>query len=189
VTTGYRGHALSAQDILEFWFTEPASRYWFSSTPAFDAEIRERFESVWTQARDGALSGWEQTPDGSLALVIVLDQFPLNMYRGLAISFSTEAQARAVAGRAIRRGFDRQLHRERLAFLYLPYMHSEKLADQQRSVELFEAAGLVRNLEFARGHREIVRRFGRFPHRNRILGRASSAEELAWLASAEAFNP
>jgi uncharacterized protein (DUF924 family) len=180
---------VSEQAVLEFWFDEPARRQWFSATPAFDSEIRERFESTWRQARDGELSDWEQTPAGALALVILLDQFPLNMYRGEAISFSTEAQARAVAGRAIDRGFDRQLPFDRLAFLYLPYMHSESLADQERSVALFEAAGLGKNLEFAQGHRDIVRRFGRFPHRNRILGRDSSAEELAWLASPGAFNP
>lgn len=141
------------------------------------------------QARDGALSGWEQTPAGALALVIVLDQFPLNMYRDQPLSFSTEAQARAVAGRAIDRALDRQLPIDRLAFLYLPYMHSESLADQDRSVALFGLAGLEKNLEFARSHRDIVRRFGRFPHRNRILGRDSSAQELAWLASEAAFNP
>lgn len=180
---------MSAQAVLEFWFSGPASRHWFNSTPAFDTVIRERFETTWQEARDGALSSWELTPAGALALVIVLDQFPLNMYRGRAESFSTEAQARTVAERAIERGFDRQLSGDRLAFLYLPFMHSESLADQDRSVALFTAAGLEKNLEFARGHRNIVRRFGRFPHRNRLLGRESSPEELEWLASSEAFNP
>jgi len=180
---------VSVREVLTFWFSGPASRHWFNSTPDFDSVIRERFEAVWQQARDGALSSWEQTPEGALALVIVLDQFPLNMYRDQAVSYSTEAQARAVASRAIDRGHDRQLPDDRVAFLYLPFMHSETLADQDRSVALFRAAGLDKNLEFARGHRDIVRRFGRFPHRNRILGRDSNAEELAWLASPEAFNP
>lgn len=180
---------LSVEAVLGFWFSGPASRHWFSSTPAFDSVIRERFETTWRQARDGALRGWEQTPAGALALVIVLDQFPLNMYRGKAESFSTEAQARAVAERAIGRGFDRQLSGDQRAFLYLPFMHSESLADQERSVALFRAAGLEKNLGFALGHRDIVQRFGRFPHRNRILGRDSSAEELEWLASPGAFNP
>jgi uncharacterized protein (DUF924 family) len=111
------------------------------------------------------------------------------MFRGDALRHSTEAQSRAVAARAIDSGLDADVPRERVAFLYLPYMHSESLADQDRSVELFTAAGLDGNLEFARGHRDIVRRFGRFPHRNSILGRESSREELEWLASPEAFNP
>lgn len=143
---------------------------------------------LWQQAGAGELSAWESTPEGALALVIVLDQFPLNMYRGEALQFTTEAQARAVAGRAIEQGFDRQIPHERLAFLYLPYMHSESLVDQDRSVMLLSQAGMEQNLVFARGHREIVRRFGRFPHRIRYLGRDSSPEELVWLASYAGFD-
>ena len=180
---------MTAQAVLDFWFSGSSSRHWFNSTPDLDQDIRERFEGIWQLARDGALSVWEQTPSGALALVIVLDQFPLNMYRGQALSFRTEKQARAVAERAIERGFDRRLAGERLAFLYLPFMHSESLADQDRSVALYSKAGLEKNLGFALGHRDIIRRFGRFPHRNRILGRESSAEELAWLTSPEAVNP
>ena len=111
------------------------------------------------------------------------------MFRDQPESFSTEAQSRAVASRAIGNGFDAALPDDRKAFVYLPFMHSETLADQDRSVELFEAAGLDFNLKWARRHRDIVRRFGRFPHRNAILGRTSSPEELAWLASPEGFNP
>ena len=176
-------------EVLEFWFAPAARERWFNSTPQFDDEIKSRFETTWQLARDDRLAEWESSPEGALALAIVLDQFPLNMYRGDALRHSTEAQARAVAARAIKRGFDAELPRNRVAFLYLPYMHSESLADQDRSVELFSKAGLESNLEFATGHREIVRRFGRFPHRNNTLGRASTAEELEWLASPEAFNP
>ena len=176
-------------DVLDFWFAPTAREHWFNSTPEFDAAIRTRFETTWQQARDERLEAWEESPDGALALVIVLDQLPLNMYRNDAVCYSTEAQSRAVATRAIARGFDRQLPRDRLAFMYLPFMHSESLADQDRSVELFEQAGLDGNLEFARHHRDIVARFGRFPHRNRLLGRDSTPEELDWLASPGAFNP
>lgn len=175
--------------VLDFWFSDSAKPLWFNSTPEFDRQLHTRFGSTWQQAREGRLSAWENTAQGALALVIVLDQFPLNMFRGKAVQFSTEALARVVAERAIIRGHDRQLSRPQLAFLFLPYMHSETLADQGRSVELFSAAGLDENLEFARGHREIVRRFGRFPHRNHMLGRTSTPEEIAWLASDEAFDP
>ena len=176
-------------DVLDFWFLAAARERWFGSTPEFDEVVRSRFEHVWTQAREHALIDWEESQDGALALVIVLDQFPLNMFRDDGKRHSTEAQSREVAGRAIARGFDQRLPHDRLAFLYLPDMHSESLADQDRSVELFEGAGLDANLGFARHHREIVRRFGRFPHRNQALGRDSTPEEIEWLASPEAFRP
>jgi uncharacterized protein (DUF924 family) len=175
--------------VLDFWFAPEMEKRWFRSSEALDAEIRERFASPWQAGRDGRLAHWEETPEGALALVILLDQFPLNMFRNRPEGFSTEAAARQVAERAIARGFDRQLDGAALAFLYLPFMHSEDLADQERSVRLFEAAGLTENLRFARHHRDIVARFGRFPHRNAILGRDSSQEEVDWLASPEGFNP
>lgn len=180
---------MSPKGLLDFWFAEPARRRWFRSTPEFDAEIRERFESTWRAAAGGELSDWEETPRGALALVILLDQLPLNMFRGRPEGHATEAASRAVAERAIARGFDARLDDVEKAFLYLPFMHSEDLADQDRSVALFESAGLTDNLKWARHHREIVRRFGRFPHRNAVFGRSSTAEESAWLASPEAFNP
>jgi len=121
--------------------------------------------------------------------VVLLDQMPLNMFRGQPESFSTEAQSREVAGRAIERGLDQSLPDNQKAFLYLPYMHSEALVDQDRSVELFERAGLRENLRWAKHHRGIVRRFGRFPHRNAILGRESTPDEIEWLASPDSFNP
>jgi uncharacterized protein (DUF924 family) len=175
--------------VLDFWFAPEMEKCWFNSKPALDEEIAARFEPVWRAGRDGRLGSWEDTADGALALVIVLDQFPLNMFRNRPESFSTEAASRQVADRAIARGFDGQLTAPRLPFLYLPFMHSEKLADQLRSIRLFEQAGLTDNLRFARHHHDIVARFGRFPHRNAILGRDSTPEELAWLASPEGFNP
>ena len=182
-------HLAESDQLLDFWFSADARDHWFNSTPEFDETLRQRYMDTWRQGRDGRLQDWEQGPDGALALVILLDQFPLNMFRDQPESFSTEAQSRAIASRAIESGFDAALPDDRKAFLYLPFMHSETLADQDRSVELFEAAGLDFNLKWARGHRDIVRRFGRFPHRNAILGRTSSPEEIAWLASPEGFNP
>lgn len=178
---------MSPQTLLDFWFTPENEKRWFNSTPEFDQQIRDQFEVVWTTAKDGQLTDWEQSAEGVLALVILLDQMPLNMYRDRPESFSTEAQAREVAGRAIERGFDSQLSDSGKAFLYMPYMHGEDIAVQNRAVELYEAAGLEFNLKFAKHHREIVRQFGRFPHRNAILDRASTAEEVNWLASEEAF--
>jgi uncharacterized protein (DUF924 family) len=176
-------------EIIEFWFSATSRERWFNSTPGYDWELRARFEALWEQARDGRLAAWEQTPEGALALVLLLDQMPLNMFRGQPESFSTEAQSREVAERAIARGLDRLLPGSQKVFLYLPYMHSETPADQDRSVELFERAGLADNLKWAEHHRGIIRRFGRFPHRNAILGRESTPDELAWLTSPDGFNP
>lgn len=176
------------QEILSFWFSERVRPLWFRSTPEFDAEIRERFEATWQTAQDNQLAHWEVNASGALALVIVLDQFPLNMYRDEGQSFSTEAQARKVARHAIDQGWDRELDEAGKSFLYLPFMHSESPADQDRSVALYQAAGMLDNLRFASHHREIVRRFGRFPHRNAALGRECTEEEREWLQSKEAFH-
>lgn len=178
----------SPQGIVAFWFSDAVSPLWFKSTPEFDNELRERFESVWQQAAAGKLDSWAESAVGALALVILLDQIPLNIYRGEARSFSTEAKAREVAGHAIDKGWDTALPNEQKAFLYMPLMHSESLADQDRSVALYETAGLEYNLKFAKHHRDIVRRFGRFPHRNDILGRQNTEAEAAYLASDEAFH-
>lgn len=176
------------QEVLQFWFSEKVKPLWFRSTPEFDAELRTRFFDMWQSAAAGEHSDWKESPKGALALVIMLDQFPLNMFRGQPESFSTEAQSREVAAAAIDKGWDKQIDRSRLAFLYMPFMHSENLNDQDRSVALFEAADLQDNLRFAKHHRELIRRFGRFPHRNAILGRPSSKEEREYLASKEAFH-
>lgn len=179
---------MTPQTLLDFWFSPEHEKLWFKSTPQFDQQIREQFENVWYAVKDGQQAGWEQTAKGALALVILLDQMPLNVYRGQPESFSTEAQARNVAGRAIEQGFDKQLPDKGKAFLYMPFMHSEDLTDQDRSIDLYDAAGLEENLKFARHHRDIVRQFGRFPHRNAILARPSTPEEEAWLASEGAFH-
>jgi uncharacterized protein (DUF924 family) len=174
-------------DIIRFWFSDAVSKHWFSSAPALDDEIRRRFESLWRDASTGKRSEWKNTPEGCLALVIVLDQFPLNMFRGEAASFETEQMSVAITRHALRGDFHKRLAAQQQAFLYMPLMHSERMEDQERSVKLYEEAGLEDNLAFAKHHREIIRRFGRFPHRNAILGRESTAQELEYLRSEGAF--
>ncbi|MEJ2453619.1 MAG: DUF924 domain-containing protein [Candidatus Thiodiazotropha sp.] len=176
------------EQVLEFWFSPEVEPYWFNSHSALDERICTHYRALWEQAAMGALDAWAERAEGALALCIVLDQFPLNMLRGRPESFRTEQQAVAVAKAAVAAGLDRQLPKSRLAFLYMPLMHSESLADQDLSVSLFEAAGLEHNAKFARHHRELIERFGRFPHRNAILGRVSTPEELRYLASPEAFT-
>lgn len=178
----------SADVVLDFWFSERVRALWFQSTPAFDAELCQRFVTTWQVARSGLLDDWADTGGGALALVIVLDQFPLNMYRGQSDSFATEAAARNIARRAIESGVDRQIDNNRRAFLYLPFMHSEALSDQEYALQLFAQPGLEGNLKWARHHRDIVQRFGRFPHRNAIIGRASTAEEIVYLASEGSYR-
>lgn len=173
--------AAEAQALLDFWYSAAMRPRWFDSTPALDDEIRAHFERLWERAVAGNLDHWQDTPEGALALVIVFDQLPLNMYRSRPESFATEQRAVAVAKRAVARGYDKLIPKDRLMFLYLPLMHSEHLDDQDLSVRLFTEAGLTDNLRFAEHHRGIVRRFGRFPHRNDILGRESTAEELDYL--------
>lgn len=178
----------SATEVMAFWFSPPVQPLWFASTPAFDATLRTRFLKTYQAAVSGQLADWATTAEGALALTIVLDQFPLNMFRGQPASFATEAAARVVADQAIARGFDQTLPPEQRSFLYLPFMHSETWADQERSVRLYQQPGLEESLRFARHHAGLIRRFGRFPHRNAILGRVSTAEELAYLASPSAFQ-
>ncbi len=179
---------VSRDEILDFWFSEPASKRWFNSTPEFDQELCDRFMHTYEAARADQLDNWQESASGALALVIILDQFPLNMFRNQPQSFATEACSREVARTAIDKGFDQQFTDAQKAFLYMPLMHSEELADQERSVELYEKAGLTNNIRFAKHHRDIVKRFGRFPHRNAILGRESSKQELEYLNSKQAFH-
>jgi uncharacterized protein (DUF924 family) len=176
------------QELIEFWFSEETSKHWFNSTPAFDQALIDSYESTWVEAKQGKLDHWQQSATGSLALVIVLDQFPLNMFRGQAKCFSTESQSRDVARVAIDQGFDQELAPGQVSFLYMPFMHSEDLDDQALGVELFKKPGLESNYRFARHHYNIVERFGRFPHRNKILGRESSDAEIEYLNSKEGFQ-
>jgi uncharacterized protein (DUF924 family) len=175
-----------AQAILDFWYSPRISTQWFSSTPALDAEIRTCFEGLWQRAAAGELDAWAESPAGALALIIVLDQFPLNMYRGEATSFATEQKAVAVAKQAVAQGFHSEMPADRRLFMFLPLMHSENLDDQSLSVKLFREAGM--DIRWPEHHRSIILRFGRFPHRNASLGRVSTPEELEYLASDAAFK-
>lgn len=139
-------------------------------------------------AADRGLDDWKNQVESSLALIIVLDQFPLNMFRGSEKSFSTERYAIEITHHSIKRGFDKLIDKERLSFLYLPLMHSENLKDQYLSVKLFKQAELENNLKFALHHLGIIEKYGRFPHRNKILGRTSSTDEKEYLNSPQAFK-
>jgi uncharacterized protein (DUF924 family) len=167
-------------EILTFW-REAGRDRWYEKNDAFDAEVRRRYLDLWQRVRAGELSAWEASDEGALALTIVLDQFPRNMFRGDAQAFSSDAMARDVAARAIARGADARIDPALLEFLYVPFMHSEHLEDQLRCVELFRGAPDPDNLRYAEEHADIIHRFGRFPHRNRVLGRATTAEEQAYL--------
>lgn len=167
-------------DILAFW-REAGSDRWYKKNGAFDDEVRRRFLGLWQEAAAGRLSSWEASDDGALALVIVLDQFPRNMFRGDARTYASDPLALEVASRAIGRGADGRIDPILLEFLYMPFMHSEELPDQLRCVELFRKSGNANNLKFAEDHADIVRRFGRFPHRNPVLGRPTTPEEQAFL--------
>jgi uncharacterized protein (DUF924 family) len=166
--------------ILAFW-RDAGPKRWYTPDEAFDAEVRRRFLGLWQRAAAGELSSWETSDDGALALVIVLDQFPRNMFRGDIRTYASDALAREVAHRAIERGVDTRIDGVFREFLYLPFMHSEHLADQLRCIELQRAAGHTESLKWAEHHAEIIRRFGRFPHRNGLLGRATTPEEQAFL--------
>ena len=170
-----------AEAVLGFWFTETEPEKWFKKDDAFDAAISARFADVYRRAAAGEFDGWQGTPRGCLALVIVLDQFPRNIFRGDARCFATDAAARAVLRHALDSGFDRGLSVPEKQFLYLPLQHSEDAADQALSVTLNAATGDADLLKWAEAHRRIVERFGRFPHRNAILGRETTPEEVEFL--------
>lgn len=167
-----------ADDILHFWFDHVGKEHWFAPRQQLDREIRERFCPLWEELKFEAPMFFLGGPRQALAAVILFDQFPRNMFREKAEAFSTDGQALSIARQAIDMGHDEQLDDARKSFLYLPFMHSERIEDQERSVDLFRAAGLTDNISFAEGHRDLIKRFGRFPHRNPVLGRESSAAEL-----------
>ncbi len=169
------------QDLLAFWFAEETKARWYDSTLSFDKTCEERFGTLVEKACGNELAAWEATAEGALALCLLLDQLPRNIFRGKPRAFEADLKAVEVADRAIANGFDQQLDLERRKFLYLPFMHSEVLAEQERSVAISQALGDKNTLAYAEDHADIIRRFGRFPHRNAILGRESTEEELAFL--------
>ncbi|WP_339108224.1 DUF924 family protein [Thioclava sp. GXIMD4216] len=180
-----------AQDVLEFWFAPENREKWFVKDERFDGEIRDRFSALQADAAQGALADWQQAAQSALALVILLDQFPRNMFRGTGHAFASDAKARAVADAALSQGFDAAVAKEvdpaAAAFFYLPFMHSEELADQDRALALYTAAQNAEGQRFAEAHRDIIARFGRFPHRNAALKRESTKPELAFLETHAGF--
>jgi len=181
-------NTITIEQVLNFWFTKPISDHWFSSTPEIDQFITDNYGSIWEQAKEGDLNLWKESADGCLALCIILDQMPLNMFRGTAKSFSTEQQAVEITKHAIEKGFDNEIRIDRVSFLYMPLMHSENMNDQNLAVLCFEKAALENNLHFAKHHRGIVEKYGRFPHRNEALSRKSSQAEIDYLTSDKAFT-
>jgi uncharacterized protein (DUF924 family) len=169
-------------DVVSFWQAAGAEK-WFSQDDALDAAVRARFIPTYEAAATGELAHWEANSEGALALVIVLDQFPRNMFRGSARTYAADPLARDVADRALARGFDRAVPPDLRTFFYLPFMHSETVADQERCVALYRELGDAESLRYAEDHADIIRRFGRFPHRNPVLGRATTADEQAFLAA------
>jgi uncharacterized protein (DUF924 family) len=175
----------NATDIITFW-REAGPERWFAADPAFDRAIAERFGRAHLLAAQGALAGWEEDAQGALALLLLTDQFPRNIYRGNAHAFATDEMARAVADRAIVRQFDQGFESLMRNFFYLPFMHHEDMASQARAIGLYERlaedGGDLENLRYAHLHADLIARFGRFPHRNVMMGRLPSAEEAAYLA-------
>ena len=169
----------SPADIVTFW-REAGYERWYAKDDAFDQELRDRFMATYEAARDGKLSAWQDSDEGALALLIVLDQFPRNMFRDDARAFATDALARGVADRAIVEGRDQRIELAMRSFMYLPFEHSEEMADQERSVALFAPLG-EDSLKWAVLHADIIRKFGRFPHRNAVLGRTTTPDEAAFL--------
>jgi uncharacterized protein (DUF924 family) len=169
----------SARDVVDFWRNAGPDR-WFAKNDAFDAEFGGRFLAAHEAAALGELDHWAKDAEGALALMVLLDQFPRNTWRGNARMLATDAKALAIARQAIEAGFDLKVDEALRRFFYLPFMHSESLPDQERSVEL-NAALDANTQRFAVLHRDIIARFGRFPHRNKLLGRTSSAEEQRYL--------
>jgi len=169
------------EEILQFWLVDTPAEGRFVQDRALDAEIRRRFGTLHEQLSGGVPVQWRSSPRDLLAAVIVLDQFSRNLFRGSPQAYAQDAQARALVEQALEKGWDRQLSVEERWFLYMPFMHSEDLADQERSVALYKALGLEEVFDFAMRHRDQIARFGRFPQRNEVLGRESTADEKAFL--------
>jgi uncharacterized protein (DUF924 family) len=168
-------------EVLDFWFDPSSKAHWFEPSAAFDQAVAARLGDLHRRAAGGDLEAWQSSAEGCLALCILLDQAPRQLFRGQARAFATDARALAVTQRALAEGFDRQLPVDQRLFLYLPLMHSERVADQEQCVALFETEELRDKLCHAVEHADIIRRFGRFPHRNAALGRTSTANEEAYM--------
>ncbi len=174
----------SRQEILHFWFEETEPSLWFQQNEQFDSLVRDRFQMTWNMAREGLCDSWNRDADGCLALCIILDQFPRNMFRGRPEAFSTDKKALLIAKYAVSKGFDQVLPPVRRRFIYLTYEHSELLSDQKKAVELFSKMKKddPMGYEYAQRHFRVIEKFGRFPHRNAVLGRENTPEEQEYLA-------
>ncbi len=175
--------------VLSFWFGEQSSpnygeqkSFWFQSTPDWDRKIQNQFEDVYHEAILGKLDDLSETPEGTLALIIILDQFPRNMYRDTPLAFASDQKALAVAKNGLIKKFDQSLTSVEKSFFYLPFEHSEDIVDQEKSVLLYQTLEDKEYLHYAKEHRDVIAQFGRFPHRNAILGRTSNEDETHYLA-------
>lgn len=177
----------SPQDVRDFWFSAEMEPYWFEKSDDIDNQIIQLFGSTYEAAHGERLNHWMNGPEDALALMITLDQFPRNMFRGSGRSFESNDIVLKHARAAIVQGFDQKTDAKARQFFYLPFMHSEDLADQERSVKLYEALGDENSLRFAIVHRDIVAQFGRFPHRNAVLGRENTPEETEFLKTHKGF--
>jgi uncharacterized protein (DUF924 family) len=178
---------MSPDDVIRFWFNELGAQHWWRKDAGLDAQIRARFESTHAAAARGELFGWRATAEGRLAEIIVLDQFSRNMYRDTPRAFACDTVALVLAEEAIARGADLELPLPQRIFMYMPYMHSESPLIHERAVELFAQPGLEGSLKYELGHKRIIDRFGRFPHRNVALGRPYTTAEVEFLKEAEVF--
>ncbi|TMP00943.1 DUF924 domain-containing protein [Pseudoalteromonas sp. S3260] len=167
--------------IIDFWFTELEPKQWWQKDDGLDAQIKTRFGKLHHQASVNELFDWRESAIGSLAEIIVLDQFSRNIYREKPAAFACDALALALAQAAIAKGFDKELTDEQRVFLYMPFMHSESKLIHKEAVKLYKALGIQNNLDFEYQHKAIIDRFNRYPHRNKILGRDSTKEELEFL--------
>ncbi|SIQ16984.1 Uncharacterized conserved protein, DUF924 family [Rhizobium sp. RU20A] len=170
------------EEILGFWFEELTPEQWFKPTPALDAQCERRFAATHLHVARGVPDSWRGTPDRHLATIILLDQLPRNIYRGTALAFATDGLALAEARALVKTGDHLAIAADRRAFAYLPFEHSENLNDQETAVALFSELGTPLYLDYAIRHAEVIRAFGRFPHRNAVLGRTSTDAEIAYLA-------
>lgn len=174
---------VNSSDIIKFWFSEITPKEWFVKDLAFDQLIKDRFYGVHQAAVQGELFSWRSTAEGCVAEIIILDQFSRNMFRDTPLAFAYDNVALVLAQRAVELALDQLLPPEQRAFVYMPYMHSESVLIHQQAVKLFAQAGLENNLQFEYRHKEIIDRYGRYPHRNAILGRPSTTDELNFLES------
>lgn len=172
---------ITSDDVLDFWFKESKPAQWFKKDPAFDQVIQQRFGDLHAKASRGELYEWRKSIEGRLAEVIVLDQFSRNIYRDLPQAFASDALALVLAQEAVAQGLDNNLPLTERKFLYMPYMHSESLVIHEEALRLFALPGLEDNLNYEHLHRDIIVKYGRYPHRNAILGRESTAEEIVFL--------